>query len=170
MPVARLRVGSIGRAASLDLARPAPDGSLRVAGTGVDGDDVVLDAAWACVRGLGVTGLGLLSGALDGPLNDVLAVDPDEGSRPSWVEGLANLIGLTPVPLVVDELRAEVAALDADAFALAGARVVRDARVLPPLGACGEPDAAPVAPEKAVADVRPVPELADLPPAAELAP
>jgi hypothetical protein len=125
----------------------------------------VLDATWACVRGLGITKDRILAGVLDGPLNDALAVDPARGFEPTWVIWLANLIGATDVPVVIDELRAEVAALDADALRLPGATVVRDSRQLPPLRPCTQAQrTAPAAdPQRTVQRLRRLPGLATLP-------
>jgi hypothetical protein len=136
------------------------------------------------VRGLGVTEAALLSGLLDGPLNEALDVDPERGFRGNWVTGLANLVGLTPVPLVIRELRAEVGALDAQALRLPGTTVVRDGdrpgTLLPcssasptsPSAASARAAGAPVAgigAARAVDRLRRVPALRNLPDARSLA-
>jgi hypothetical protein len=176
VPVVRLAVRSLTRTSSLDLTRPLADGSLRLtAASGAGGtvrarDGVVLDVPWACVRGLGVTEAGLLSGLLDAPLNEALDVDPAVGFRPTWVTALANLIGATPVPVVIRELRAEVASIDARSLRLPGLRLVRDERRVAPLRACSTPAAArsgpaaaPLAPGAALTRLRAVPGLRRLP-------
>jgi len=167
VPVVRLRVGSLREASSLQLHRPVRDGSLRLAAGGPAGGSVsarggiVLDATWACVRGLGVTEAGLLAGWLDAPLNEALDVDPRTGFRGNWMTALANLIGLTPVPLVIGELRAEVASLDAEALRLPGTTVVRDGRRPGELLPCSS--RAATSPAGALDRLRRVPELARLP-------
>ena len=197
VPVVRLRVGSLREASSLELARPFAGGSLRLAAGravpsgGRAGADVsarggvVLDATWACVRDLGVTDARLLEGLLDGPLNEALDVDPARGFRPTWATELANLVGLTPVPIVVDEFRAEVAALDAESLRLPGTTVVRDERAPAALAACSSRSptattsaqarrartagrAAGIDPQRAVDRLRRVPRLRDLPPSTTL--
>lgn len=175
VPVVRLRVGSLREASSLRLDRPVRDGSLRLTAGGPAGGSVsarggiVLDATWACVRGLGVTEAGLLAGWLDAPLNEALDVDPRTGFRGNWMTGLANLIGLTPVPLVIGELRAEVASLDAEALRLPGTTVVRDGRRPGELLPCSS--RAATSPAGALDRLRRVPELKGLPgPAALTAP
>lgn len=158
VPVVRLRVSRLSDGTSLHLVRPTSDGSLRVAtrsrsrGGDVTGRDVVLDATWACVRGLGITRAGLFRGWFDDPLNDALDVDPQEGFDPNWVTDLANGIGALRVPVVVRELRAEVAALDAERFSLPGATVVRSDRRVQPLGECGADDEDGLAGENGAAD------------------
>ncbi|MGF1662595.1 MAG: hypothetical protein ACFCVG_09015, partial [Kineosporiaceae bacterium] len=139
VPVVRLEIATLAGASALTLDRPLPDGSLRIAaGTGGSGvaaaGGVRLDAARACVRGLGITELGLLRGVLDGPLNEAFAVDPEAGFQPTWATWLANAVGSTDVAIVVEELRADVGSLEAPGLQLTGARLVRDGE---PAGGAG---------------------------------
>ncbi|MGL5909270.1 MAG: hypothetical protein ACRCZP_04655 [Phycicoccus sp.] len=172
VPVVRLTVSTLSRTSGLDLVRPEPAGSTRLRagapGPPVTGRQLVLDATWACVDGLGITEAGLLSGLLDDPLNEAFDVDPQAGFEPTWVIALANFVGSLPVPIVIDELRAEVADLRATELALPRAQVNRDRTRLPALAGCGRPSGASVTPEGAVQRLDDLPELRDLPEADEL--
>ncbi len=155
-PVVRLEVGSLVEASALALDRPLPDGSLRIAAGAPAGSGVAapagvrLDATRACVRGLGITELGLLRGVLDGPLNEALAVDPEAGFQPTWATWLANAVGSTDVAIVVEELRADIGALEAPALELAGARLVRDAGAAGGAGCGTAPGTAAAGPDPAL--------------------
>ncbi|MGL5816402.1 MAG: hypothetical protein ACRCYR_02485 [Phycicoccus sp.] len=172
VPVVRLTVATVSRTSGLDLVRPEPAGSTRIrAGTPalpVTGRQLVLDATWACVDGLGITEAGLLSGLLDDPLNEAFDVDPQTGFEPTWVIALANFVGSLPVPIVVDELRAEVADLRAAELTLPRAQVHRDRTRVPELAGCGGPGGGSVSPEGAVERLDDRPELRDVPDADEL--
>ncbi len=140
--VVRIRVRDLRQAQGLRLGRPVPDGALRVTTAGTSSAaGLVLDATWACVRGLGVTSAGLLRGVLDEALNDALDVDPDRGFRTTPVVVLANLVGALGVPVVVRELRADVAQLRADALRLPAGSIVRTTAPAPVEGTCGSSDA-----------------------------
>lgn len=164
-PVVRLEVGRLEGASALTLDRPLPDGSLRVAaGPSVSASaGVRLDATRACVRGLGITELGLLRGVLDGPLNDAFAVDPERGFEPTWATWLANAVGSTDVAIVVEELRADVGSLSAPGLELAEARLIRDSQGAGGAGCGGDagtagapldPAAGPDTPEEVAAELR----------------
>jgi hypothetical protein len=140
--VVRIRVRDLRQTQGLRLTRPVPDGALRVTTAGTSSAaGVVLDATWACVRGLGVTSDGLLRGVLDEALNDALDVDPARGFRTTPVVVLANLVGALGVPVVVRELRADVALLRADALRLPAGSIVRTTVRAPAEGTCGSSDA-----------------------------
>ncbi|MGL5928877.1 MAG: hypothetical protein ACRCY8_08085 [Dermatophilaceae bacterium] len=171
-PVVRLTVATLSRTGGLDLVRPEPAGSTRVRagapGPSVTGRQLVLDATWACVDGLGITEAGLLSGLLDDPLNEAFDVDPQTGFEPTWVTALANFVGSLPVPIVIDELRAEVAGLRATELQLPRAQVNRGRTRVAALPGCGRPSGTTVTPEGAVRRLDDLPELRDVPDAAEL--
>lgn len=169
VPVVRLAVRDLADVSHLTLERPLADGSLRVAGTATPQarisarDGIRLDATRACVRGLGITELGLLRGVLDGPLNEAFTLDPETGFRPTWATWLANAVGTTDVAIVVEELRADVGAVEAAGLELAGARLIRDGRPAEGAG-CGnvagtaaaplDPGVGPATPEDVAAELR----------------
>jgi len=117
-----LAVASLSEVAELGMGRPLADGSLRIGAGPTDSrttpaasarGGITLQATYACVRGLGLTRLGLLRGILDAPLNQALDVDPTVGFQPTWATELANVIGSTGIEIVIEELQADVAQLDA---------------------------------------------------------
>ena len=140
-PVVRIRVRHLRQAEDLRLGRSLPDGALRITTRGTSSAaGLVLDATWACVQGLGVTRDGLLRGVLDEALNDALDVDPARGFRTTPVVVLANLVGAVGVPVVVRELRADVARLRADGLHLPAGMIVRTTTRASTEGTCGATD------------------------------
>ncbi|MGL4175287.1 MAG: hypothetical protein ACRCSN_04345 [Dermatophilaceae bacterium] len=110
---------------------------------------------------------GLLSGLLDDPLNKAFDVDPQTGFEPTWDTALTNVVGSLPVPIVIDEPRAEVAGLRATELQLprAGEPRPHPGRAL---AGCGRPSGTTVTPKGAVRQLDDLPELRAVPDADEL--